>query len=1067
MSHATKRDLALELPSKSMCESKPWKFGYLLLSFALQWGAFALLVSVLYGGELPYTANKGVADPSLTAVEQSKLFFAEEELDDQRSTWWHNSHWQNSFYVAGRNDGVLLKTGKLLSYVVTPLTGMTPLYFGWDYAAASDTLIYDTDDNSKDFGRKSQAFAHLRPAYGKLQAFAQQFTHIEELAERQAGLACGEARAFALNTSTLGPQTYSTVAGGSYCDFLETRAATVRLWFRTIVNTWHMAVWALTLLLFIYVTRFVAGVLFGYLARDELPNLFTHIHKAYVMTSHTGETIMFENILLKAILVCVIIVRFLLADRIVATVADGPDTMGYLAAKDAGQYFISENIDPVTNFYDDLPGMQRGRVFFSATMLREAQSTATFAIAAWVIMFLVRATFYFNHHTFYNASSKQKNEKLAAVFGFLVPSGWKNLDPANGRDFEAKKRVADRTPSELEHDKTESVHLPTTVLCFFCCYPCDHSPSVCCKPIATCSKACCANNAKRQCHTDSCFNAANLFTLWWLRGNTRYTVFVFVTFVWLLLICFLYAPVFYIDGLRSETYLKWDAPWASAKCALSLFGSMPENGGYGTAAVLGTPPHALRWQTSPRRQAYQDFTHDTNKNANQFDSVYLGMTYGMFADFDVTDWNFLNLDSRTCAMCIDFSYSDVDAANNRIASGGTAKNMRAIMQEYGPDVLGSSALLRYQAMNSEAFVTTGLFFTLTGAYVILFSVVLIYMLRAKLTWKHVGKDHTGWDLRGYAFALLQFVEYTGQAFVMGAAIMICFFAVPMGENVRDSLANMGSNGIGLRQSTTPVADKLSVQYLLANNASAYQPGNRMSDFVNNNQLCKFGAALDGHRPWGICDFHDTHAKYEMAGGIDTNTGLVATDFMQKTGATTFQRAIGLALTSTNCLLPTSDTEKLPRADCNLGTRSFFRDETFLFAGNQAMTHNNIRTMRTLVDANLRPVARSATSYFFDSNPSAVVPAYGVDDEAIVTPGFENDIRVVTIIVVMLCVVHIIAFEVLFVPMYSTNHHRQAADALRKETSTADANPLVEMQPLLPYQARTTLRMTGLPAAKIQ
>lgn len=1037
----------------------------LCCGFILQYVALAFLFSVFYGGEMPYDDMQGPANPNLSPVQQSVLFMTADGVQpdgtsniNKRSTHWENSAWSNSFYVAGRNDGAVLKFGKMLSIVFWPATGIWHDTAGWDVATAGKSLIYETEDNSFRFGRKNHTFANKRPAYGKLQAFAQQFVHIEELAERQAGVACGQARPYTVNATANSTGVHSTIAGQEYCKFLDARATNVRLWFRTVANTWHMAVFALTLLLFVYATRFVAGVLLGYLAQRwdrgasqqveasvepaaaKFKRAVIYTHKAYILVSHTAEALFCENLLLWALLLSALMVKFMLSDAIVLAIADGPDTMGHLAETESRVQFLREPVAPY-NFYDHAPGLQRGRVLFSSEIFSEAQRTANWAVVAWLCVFVTRASFYYNKTTFFNATPDQADGMLVEVFGFLKPGDYKSQED---------KSLPTASEANLQGHESNNTPCPMGV-CFWCCCAVDQLVNACCSDLRA--------------------STSHALTLWWLRGRARYAIFVFFTFAWIFLICLLYAPVFYFDGLRSDLLGFWAYPAFSAKCALSLFGSMPEQGGYGLAAVLGVPAHGDRYLFSPRRQAYQDFTVAANKNAEEHDAVSMGMTYGMFAPMDeqgfLTDDVISDLDAKGCSMCLDFSGS---TNLHRLTFGGGATNSsaaRAAMQINAPDILGYSALLRYNAVNAEAVVHESLRYTVFGAWIVLSTLLFIFLLRGPLTPTDTSSTK-GAEWRAPVFALMQLAEFAGQALILVGALLVCFFAVPHAEAVRDSLATMGSSGIGLRQQGVSVADKLGAQYTLAHGGTGADIGNRMNKFVScnaNSESKAFCKLCDGS---GQCNFENTDASYELAGG----TPGTAT-FDKPTGATTYQRAVGVALSSSACSVgPAFADEFLPHADCELGKRSYFRDQAFLFPGANPMDFTSVRSMRCIVDANLRPTARSETSYFFDSGtentPSSRV--YGVNDDAIVTPGFENDMRMVTIFVILFCALHVIMFEMLFVPMYSDNKPRKQADDLRKDYSPPESvrtsGPVTEMRPLLATQYQPTqLRMTGMPSKR--
>lgn len=1056
---------------------------------AVLWFSFGTLFTVYYAGLAPYHSEKAPRGAEIFASSQTIS-----RVSDWGDDTWLGPYIHNPFYTAGDRLSWFTMPARVLGLAFWPTTPIT-LVKTWTsepYEDAAETLSFHGDDTSPPSGELRTGTN--RPAYGKLQALAMQFTQVEALALQQTGTACGMNRAsipyeidrtgkynatLSVNAAKFQTasetfmDTHYTPHGGWYCKFLEERSANVQLWYRTISNSYRLGFWILCILMYMYALRLVLELAFWIfkpksgagMVKLKAPHehyLF-HVYAAYTLTAYGAETIWLEEFLMTIIIAALVMVRVCTDEFVAMAVTQGPDVMGYLAKTGNGTLFTDAN-----NVYSQ-SGLHPGQAFMSLDVLDEAQNTATTCLILMCLHIVVRGLFYYPSGTFFSCTRQMMNSFARGVFGNLVPHHWSKRPQMKNNKADWRKAaymsesgLAVANPANMDphqiNSGAEVANQPCSLLCFLPCLPCN-------------------TDGERM----SCFKIADKW-FWFLRGNMRYSIFVLVTVIFAFTFTMLITPALYVDGLRSQ-YLTGEF-WPGARTSLSLAGSRSEAGGYCLADVIGYLDEDERTWTSARRNAYQDFHGDLLDEHADAQISKQGLTFEMYTPLTLSHpmKEKDDVHAMTCSFCSD-SLSDANPRIPLISEDGITEThpdrvnsplIKRTLRMHAPQVMGLSVYLRYNAQLADTVISTAMRFGTIGFYiVVVFSVCGMGLMR------YWSAEAVGMEALAAAddkpihkmkritqFFLQNLGEIIGHSLIIGSMLIVIFMAVRPAEITRDTLIDASTSGVQYMSATSN-----SKAGVMDNGFGDSIPG--IMGVINQYKTNKFlpankaelNAALPNVsalsylvQPYGV----GTVWQQAVAMGMDgmaTTTG--NNDYL-------FDEHLGSAGSSAPCA-DSHQPNSLPGAYCTLGKLSFFRDKAFGTLATIAENHEGKRETPYLLDATWRSMCRPSTSYFYNQG------SYKVNEMPRLSPEFQNDIRFYAMFIIFMSVCHVFMYSLLFVPLLSFNYPRRELQAYLDGTYGLSLNPnrqlvQAEMTPLLNGQAQvatayqpTLLRMTGMPA----
>lgn len=649
----------------------------------------------------------------------------------------------NPFYVAGDKIGVFPQLGNIFATPYIPASfvmfgSIIPTTRQVGVEDAGESLLYDhdADGTTESYGSVNAAKA-ARPAYGSLQGFAQQFMHIEAIAERQMGVACRMAMPIEHMNGTA---SMSRPDGGQYCKFLEQRASMVEFWFRSIANSWRAGMYIISFVLFVrgqlFILKNIPHTLTWMDKEKKRTGIIESINKVALAAhriSMTPEHIAIEEFLLKTLLMLLAFVWILLRHEVVQSIIAGPDIIGYETAK-GSTTFLNEGAN---NFFDTLPGMQRGRIFYSSYVIENAQDVVFRLIVLWIVHFIFRISYYYPGKLFMETTTSQETTEL------LQPVFDKMVETRTGDD---------------DTDGEEHSGINACASCTMCC-----------------------SSLTSHKYFRRMFGWLRL-----LRGPWLYQLYVMITLGWLfVVVC--YVPLFLLDGFSRDDGTYYLMPLAS----LSKVGSSPESGGYSLAAVVGYPDDP-DYHSALRKAQYDFHVDDTIADATHY-----GLTYPMH---EINPEDPASLDLQCCTMCLDYCTKTRANNNNRLGKTGdlTDDQLKVKLQESAPGVLGLSMLMRYNAQLADHLISTSCFVTANGGRFVLGAFILLLLLKNRTKY-HIAEGGKR-DMRKFIVSIMTLFQFMGHCFVVAGALCVIFLAVPVAEESRDLLTVVGSEGVNLRAS---------------------------------------------------------------------------------------------------------------------------------------------------------------------------------------------------------------------------------------------------------------------------
>ena len=1047
--------------------------------FFFLYASFGLLFTFYYGGLAPYKDSD--ARPVGGEIFESQSKRTVSGIDKLTI--------HNPFYTAGDRLSGWTAPARVLGIAFYPTTSVST-FPGDSYEEATGTLFFPT--GSAPFGELQSAGS--APAYGKLQALASQFMHVESLAYMQTHTACGMNGAVsplsldhsgAVNVTLEENGTFSDAmwvpAGGWYCRFLEERAESVSLWFRTVLNTYHLGFYVLCGILYLYFFRviFELGIFIlkwcwrpdSRASRNSKDNEYAvsspptatqtetqselyaealqtsvwwrgvfRVHVIYTLTSYGAEAIWLEEMMWMCVVSCLFMVRMCLNESIVMAFMQGPDLMGYKAAES----------NPAINL---TAGLHPGQVFMSLDSIEEAQSCVNMCIVFVFVHVVCRGLFYYPAGTYFNATTEVMNTLLRKVFGKAAPN-----------QFGQEHEVAS---------------LPCSLVCFPCCCLCF------------CNKE---YGGGKRCTRFWSF-------LWVLRGSMRYSIFVLVTVFFAFFLSMFITPAIYVDGLRSSILFSSDS-LPGAGTSLSLSASRSEVGGYCLADVLGYDNNAERQFLSAGRNGYQDFQQDTLEEA--IGAAHFGLTFEMYSGLAEVDAmaskNLPNGLHRTqCMYC---------AHNSEHATAVIRESSQLRMRSlrlHAPQAFGLSVYLRYNAQLAEIVISSAMYYTFCGFWIIVLLVLvcIVYMRRSdRPDGSTAGNrmlccgesDERRRTTRGICFFLQNVGEMIGHALVIGSMLVVIFLAVRPAELTRDTLVAASTSGVNLMSSSGALN-----QDLLSKMSAGLQGQSFMARVQS-----KLPEAQRKYLPSSHTDLNDAIAAVAAERCTDSDCvryspKISSSSFLATpdSGATAWQSAIAMGLSGMSSI--TSDSSNSfafdesaisheeavgdntnsrmlsarscaqrdgnPGTGCVLSKLTFFRDEAFGTHAASAENPEEKRKELALIDSVWRSMCRPRTSFFYNHD------TFQVDNAPRLTTQYQNDIRLWCILMVLLSVAHVMLYSMLFVPLMSFNYPKSALSHFLEFDNRHNKNEPVlmtgEAVPLLPHATvnsayePTQLRMTGI------